>query len=301
MIYVFGHRNPDSDSICSALVTADWLNSIGKIAKPFRLGELTPETRYILKQANVAAPELLTEDLTNKTVWIVDFTDVEQGPPSLAASNIIGIIDHHRLGTVITRDPPDIWVRAVGCCATVIWHILTIESPMQLTVGQATLLLGAILSDTVALTSPTTTLQDKAAVQSLCMLAKVDYDQFVEDLLTAKTDIQGLSAAQLLNRDAKNYQIQGVSLLLAQIEVRTMEAIAPFMTVLLEEMNRECQLSDLDMVVLIVTDIVQHNSVLYFSDNAILEQKQVYLAGVVSRKKEVLPWLMAHLSRFERG
>lgn len=105
-LYVFGHKNPDSDSICSALVVADWLNHLGKPAVAFRLGELTPETRYILAAAGVQAPPLLKGDLRDRKVWLVDFTDVEQGPASLPDSDVVGVIDHHRLGTLITRNPP---------------------------------------------------------------------------------------------------------------------------------------------------------------------------------------------------
>lgn len=109
MIYVFAHQNPDSDSICSALATADWLNIPGKSATPFRLGKITPETAFILQQAEVEVPRLLSEDLSRTLVWLVDFTDAEQGIPSLALSNIVGIIDHHRLGTVMIQNPPDVW------------------------------------------------------------------------------------------------------------------------------------------------------------------------------------------------
>lgn len=143
-LYVFGHKNPDSDSICSALVVADWLNHLGKPAVAFRLGDLTPETRYILAAAGVQAPALLKGDLRDRKVWLVDFTDVEQGPASLPDSDVVGVIDHHRLGTLVTRNPPDVWVRAVGCCATVILQILTAEKPMPLNAAQATLLLSQI-------------------------------------------------------------------------------------------------------------------------------------------------------------
>jgi manganese-dependent inorganic pyrophosphatase len=121
MIYVFGHQNPDSDSICSALVTADWLTMLGKSATPFRLGEITLKLHSFCSRLALP-PRLLDEDLSE--VWLVDFTDAEQGPPSLALSNIVGIIDHHRLGTVMTQNPPDVWIRAVGCCATILWQIL---------------------------------------------------------------------------------------------------------------------------------------------------------------------------------
>lgn len=299
-IHVFGHLNPDSDTICSALVVADWLNHTGRPARPYRLGELTPETRYILKMAGVSQPELLTEDLTDKTVWLVDFTDSEQGPPSLSGSDVIGIIDHHRLGTLITKNPPDVWVRAVGCCGTVILHILTKESPMPLTSAQATLLMGAILSDTVALTSPTTTMQDQEAVTTLREIAGQDYDAFVSGLLAAKTDLTGQSAAVLLHRDAKAYQIHGVSLLLSQIEVRDMDDIAPYLSALQQEMSHPQQNNGPDRVVLVVTDITKHNSVLYFSDDNQTGMRQVSLPGMTSRKKEILPWLTDHMTSSKR-
>ena len=115
MIHVFGHKNPDSDSICSALVITDWLNGQGRQATPWRLGDLRTETRFILEQAGVSEPELLTKDLTGEDVWLVDFSDLEQGPATLAQANVLGLVDHHRLGTLVTQSPLDAWIRAVGC------------------------------------------------------------------------------------------------------------------------------------------------------------------------------------------
>ncbi|MEF3110007.1 DHH family phosphoesterase [Raoultella sp. WB_B2P2-3] len=296
IIHVFGHRNPDSDTICSALVVADWLNYTARPARPFRLGELTPETRYILQVAGVAQPDLLADELTNKKVWLVDFTDVEQGPLTLPDSDVIGIIDHHRVGTIVTKNPPDVWIRAVGCCATVILTILTTESPMPLSAAQAILLLGAILSDTVALSGPTTTPRDRESVAILRDIAGVDYDAFVAGLLAAKTSLEGQSAAQLLHRDAKNYQIHGVSLLLAQIEVRDMSDINPHLPGLKQEMERARREMGLEMVVLMLTDITHRHSILYFSPNDLIRSHQVSLPGMTSRKKEILPWLTDRLA-----
>lgn len=296
IIHVFGHRNPDSDTICSALVVADWLNYTARPARPFRLGELTPETRYILQVAGVAQPDLLHDDLTNKKVWLVDFTDVEQGPLTLPDSDVIGIIDHHRVGTIVTKNPPDVWIRAVGCCATVILTILTTESPMPLSAAQAILLLGAILSDTVALSGPTTTPRDRESVAILRDIAGVDYDAFVAGLLAAKTSLEGQSAAQLLHRDAKNYQIHGVSLLLAQIEVRDMSDINPHLPGLKQEMERAKREMGLEMVVLMLTNITHRHSILYFSPNDLIRSHQVSLPGMTSRKKEILPWLTDRLA-----
>ncbi len=297
---VFGHKNPDSDSICSALVVADWLNHLGKPAVAFRLGELTPETRYILAAAGVQAPALLTDELRDRKVWLVDFTDIEQGPASLPDSDVVGVIDHHRLGTLITRNPPDVWIRAVGCCATVILSILTSDTPMPLSSAQATLLLGAILSDTVALSAPTTTEQDRLAVARLCAISHVDYDAFTAGLLAAKTDLSGQSAPQLLHRDAKNYRIHSVSLLLSQIEVRAMSDIDPLLPALQQALEQVKQEAGLEMAALLVTDITRRRSTLYFSSNRVLAIRQVSLPGMTSRKKEVLPWLTLQIANAGR-
>ncbi|MGP0912197.1 DHH family phosphoesterase [Serratia sp. CY70267] len=299
-LYVFGHKNPDSDSICSALVVADWLNHLGKPAVAFRLGELTPETRYILAAAGVQTPALLKGDLRDRKVWLVDFTDVEQGPASLPDSDVVGVIDHHRLGTLITRNPPDVWIRAVGCCATVILSILTSDTPMPLSSAQATLLLGAILSDTVALSAPTTTEQDRVAVARLCAISHVDYDAFTAGLLAAKTDLSGQSAPQLLHRDAKNYRIHSVSLLLSQIEVRAMSDIDPLLPALQQALDQAKQEAGLEIAALLVTDITRHRSTLYFSSNRVLAIRQVSLPGMTSRKKEVLPWLTLQIANAGR-
>lgn len=291
MIYVFGHQNPDSDSICSAIVTADWLNSQGKLATPFRLGEITPETAFILQQADAVQPELLNIALNEKTVWLVDFTDAEQGPPSLAFSNIIGIIDHHRLGTVMTQNPPDVWIRSVGCCATIIWQILTLENKQTISASQATLMLGAILSDTVNLTSSTTTVYDIAAVKSLSAICQLNYDEFVQGLLAAKTDIHGLSPDYLLMKDAKRYQINGFSVLISQIELASMSAIDAILPEVLAELTKQNQLGNFDVTVLVVTDIFKQNSTLYFSQDNRFHFSSVSLLGFISRKKDILPWL----------
>lgn len=296
MIYVFGHQNPDSDSICSALVTADWLTMLGKSATPFRLGEINPETAFILQQAGVTPPPLLDEDLSGKHVWLVDFTDAEQGPPSLALSNIIGIIDHHRLGTVMTQNPPDVWIRAVGCCATILWQILSCDNQLSISLSQARLMLGAILSDTVALSSPTTTIHDFAAVKALIAISKLNYDHFVKGLLAAKTDIRGKSPHTLLMKDAKRYQINGLSVLLSQIEVAVMSEVDLVLSDLLTALEEEAQSGGIDIAAVAVTDIFQKNSTLYFSENNALSFVSLSLPGVISRKKDILPWLTSALS-----
>lgn len=166
MIDVIGHLNPDSDAICTAAMTARWLTLRGQQATAWRLGEPNRETQFIFEHAGLTMPERLTFELTDRDVWLVDFTEPARGPASLAESNVVGIIDHHRLGGLVTRLPPEVWVKPVGSSATLLWQLMTEEERSQLSAAEAVLLLGAALSDTVTLRSPTTTSDDRLAVEA---------------------------------------------------------------------------------------------------------------------------------------
>ncbi|GBU13621.1 inorganic pyrophosphatase [Enterobacterales bacterium] len=297
MISVFGHLNPDSDTVCSALIAADWLNAQGRPARAFRLGEINPETRFILQAAGVEAPPLLEESIEDKDVWLVDFSEFEQGPASLPQSNILGIVDHHRLGTVTTRNPAEVWVQPLGSCATLLWQLITRETDQTITASQATLMLGALLSDTVALTSPTTTPVDIKAADELFAISKLNREAFISGLLAAKTDLAGMSAETLINKDAKNYHIAGLDVLLAQIEVSSFTQTDAILPQLIAAMDSQCGQNALDLFALIITDISTKNSVIYFSQNTLFDNASVPLPGMLSRKKEVLPWLTTTLEK----
>lgn len=147
MISVFGHRNPDSDAICTAVVTAWWLNQRSQQVQAWRLGDINRETRFLFARAGIAPPPLLEE------------------------SRILGIIDHHRLGGLFTREPADICIRPYGSSAAVLWERLTPEEKRALPRPLAILQPGAILSDTVAFRPPTTTEADRQAAETLPRLA----------------------------------------------------------------------------------------------------------------------------------
>ena len=136
MINVFGHLNPDSDAVCTAAVTAGWLSRCNRPARAWRTGEANPETRYIFEAAGLPLPPLLDIPLKGEPVWLVDFTEPAQGPADLFQSNIIGIIDHHRLGGLVTQLPPEVWIKPAGSSATVLW--LLMDAKMRRTMPRLT-------------------------------------------------------------------------------------------------------------------------------------------------------------------
>ncbi|MBK5142250.1 manganese-dependent inorganic pyrophosphatase [Budviciaceae bacterium BWR-B9] len=296
MISVFGHLNPDSDSVCCAIVVSNWLNVTGRPATAYRLGELNPETEFILSQAQCASPPLLEHNIANQPVWLVDFSDLEQGPENLNKSQVIGLIDHHRLGSLITTEPLDAWIRRVGCCATLVFNIVTHTPDYQLSPSHALLLLGAILSDTVAFQSPTTTEQDKQTAHQLSQIANVDLDSFTIKLLDAKTDISGLSIERLLQKDEKNYQIGDYKLILGQIEVSDFYAIENQLPALQQEIEKRAQSEGLNFYVLMITSLSGSKSRLYFSQNNPITQSPITIENMLSRKKQLVPWLTQKLN-----
>lgn len=296
MIHVIGHLNPDSDAICTAAMTARWLNLRGLDATAWRAGEPNRETQFIFEQAGLAMPERLTFPLTDQDVWLVDFTEPAQGPDSLTESNVVGIIDHHRLGGLVTRLPPEVWVKPVGSSATLLWQLMSEDMRSQLSPAEAVLLLGAALSDTVTLRSPTTTPDDRKAVEDLTQFAGVNLDDFSRDLLSAKTSVEGMSARELLNKDIKTFTIHGRQVCVAQLELYSLNQVEAVMDDLRLEMTRYAQESQVALVVLMLTDINLGDTSLWFVGSVLSEIPQpCKVEGMLSRKKQMLPWLESKL------
>lgn len=300
MINVFGHLNPDSDAICSAVATAWWLNQRGQRAKAWRLGEMNRETQFIFQQAGVSAPELLQGSLKDKPVWLVDFTEPAQGPETLEESLVLGVIDHHRLGGLFTREPADICIKPFGCSATVLWETMSPEIRRALPPSLATLMLGAILSDTIAFRSPTTTETDRQAATRLSALAGIDCEAFSSELLQAKTDIRGIDAQTLLHRDLKSFTLQGKKVFIAQIELASLRQVAELQPSLLHQLETLADETSADICVLMLTDISHTCSELFFSGPARPADSSCCVPGMLSRKKQLLPWLDERLNELRR-
>jgi manganese-dependent inorganic pyrophosphatase len=300
MIQVVGHKNPDSDSICSALVATELLRARGLEANPIRLGELNRETQYILEQAGVEAPELRTS-VAGEKVWLVDYTDVSQAPDDINEAEIIGIVDHHRLGDVMTINPLEAWIWPVGCTCTILYNLLKMEE-VTITREMATLMMSAILSDTVGFASPTCTQKDKDAVEALAVYAEVtDLDTFIKNLLIAKTDIKGLNASQLVEKDLKAYPFLGKNVVVGQIELATLEQVDGMITAIEDDLQRRCDEEGLSFAAVMLTDITSATTRLLFkgewAEKLVKHEKDgmLMMENTLSRKKQGWPWLQNEL------
>lgn len=297
-IVVVGHKNPDTDTIASAIAVADLWTKRGMEAKAIAQGELAPETAFVLEKFGCAAPEVVT-DATDKQIILVDHTDLSQSMDNLEKGEIVAVVDHHKLGDVTTPNPLEMWVWPVGCTGTVIkamYDFYGVEMPKNV----AGILLCAILSDTVMFKSVTCTDADKKAVDELAKIAGVaDVMALGMEMFKVKSAVDGASASELVFRDYKDFDMSGNKVGIGQLEVVDLSMLDAHKEALQAEIEK-VKADGRHSVFLLLTDIMKEGSeMLVASDDASVVEKafsgvkldgnSVWLEGVMSRKKQVAP------------
>lgn len=298
--YVFGHTNPDSDSIVGAISLAYLKNQIGEECIPARQGEISPETKFILEKFGAEKPLLKTE-YAGEDVYLVDFSDLAQAPKDIMQANILGIVDHHKLGDITTSTPLECWIRPIGCSNTVIKEMYDyhqIEIPKNI----AGMMLCAILSDTVIFKSPTCTRLDTKACKELASIAGIeDIRALGMEMFLVKSAVEGATPRELVMRDYKDFDMGGNKVGVGQLEVVDLSVFDNKKDALFEDLKALKAEGNRHTVMLLLTDIMEEGSqLLVVSDDASvvekafgvkLENSQVWLPKVLSRKKQVIPFL----------
>ncbi|WP_147821382.1 manganese-dependent inorganic pyrophosphatase [Salidesulfovibrio onnuriiensis] len=296
-IVVVGHKNPDTDTIASAIAVADLWTKRGMEAKAIAQGEIAPETAFVLEKFGFSAPEILA-DATDQKIILVDHTDLSQSMDNLEKGELIAVVDHHKLGDVTTPNPLEMWVWPVGCTGTVIksmYDFFGVEMPKNI----AGILLCAILSDTVMFKSVTCTPQDKEAVEALAKIAGVgDVMALGMEMFKVKSAVDGASASELVFRDYKDFDMSGNKVGIGQLEVVDLSMLDAHKEALQAEIEK-VKADGRHSVFLLLTDIMKEGSeMLIASDDASVvekafgkapEGKSIWLDGVMSRKKQVAP------------
>ncbi|MGL5336589.1 MAG: manganese-dependent inorganic pyrophosphatase [Enterovibrio sp.] len=304
-LFTVGHKSPDSDSICGAIALAYLKNQLGETAVATRLGEISPETAFILQHFGVDAPELKLS-YAGEQVYIVDHSEVSQAPDDIAEATIVGIVDHHKLGDLTTNTPLECWIRPVGCSNTIIKMMFDhyhIEIPPSI----AGIMLCAILSDTVIFKSPTCTTADLRCVEDLAKIAGVeDVKALGMQMFNVKSAISGTPARDLIMRDFKDFSMCGNLIGIGQLEVIDLAVFDEIKAELEADIIRLKSEGQRHSVLLLLTDIMKEGSeLLVASDdinlissafNAPIEHGRVWLDGVLSRKKQVVPPLQEAFS-----
>lgn len=236
-VYVIGHRSPDSDTVISAIVYARLLEMLGYKAEARIAEDINHETAFILKEAGVEAPPVL-EDAAGENIFLVDHSEYAQAAEGMEDAHIVGILDHHGVGTVTTGHQIAYEARPIGSTATIIW-LDYLNYGFGIDQNTAYLLLGAVLSDTNNLQATSTTEADRQAIPALAEIAGVtDTDGLFKQIHLEALSYEGMSDEEILFSDYKEYEASGVTFgigLVNAIDEETAAALAERMKTVMEK------------------------------------------------------------------
>lgn len=250
----------------------------------------------LVTRSDLVAPE-------PRRVLLVDHAEQAQSVPGVEQAEIVEILDHHHIGSIETKVPVTATFDPVGSTATLVIERFR-QNGMEPCRPTATMLVGAILSDTVILNSPTTTERDRAAVEYLERMLALDATEFGREMFETTSDVSHVPADEIISRDAKEYELAaGQKICIAQIET-VGKTLVERIDELLDAMRAAQERNGYALFVLMITDILTKGSKLLVSgDEGRVERifgrptkdGAIDLPGVMSRKKQVAPKLLAAL------
>lgn len=300
-VLVFGHKNPDTDTITSAIVYAYLKQQIGVDAEAVRLGEVNNETKYALEKFGFEAPRLINSVVGEAAqVILVDHNEFQQSADGIEEVQITEVIDHHRVANFQTADPLYYRAEPVGCTATILNKIFK-ENDIAIPANIAGLMLSAIVSDTLLFKSPTCTEQDVKAGKELAELAGVNVEEYGLAMLKAGADLSDKSLEDLLSLDAKEFQFGEYKAVVAQVNAVDVNDVLGRQEELENLLNKNVAENGLDLFFFVVTDILNNDSTAVAigqvadasakAFGAEIVNGRIELPGVVSRKKQIVPVL----------
>lgn len=297
--YVFGHTNPDTDAITSSIVMANLERKLGNEgATAYRLGKVNKETEYALNYFNVQAPELLEEVEEKANVILVDHNSFAQSVKGIEKANILKVIDHHCIQGFETATPLFYYAKPVGCTETILFELYK-SNNVEIEPQIAGLMLSAIISDTLLFKSPTCTEKDVKAAKELAIIANVDLEKYGMYMLKAGTDLSDFTAEELINIDSKEFDANGLKVQVAQVNTADINDVLKGKAEIEEAITNFINANGTDLFMLAITDIINSHSqaivlgkrtdIVEKAFNVKLNDNMVFLPGVVSRKKQIIP------------
>ena len=242
-------------------------------------------------------------DMHRKKVVLVDHNEKDQAVDNIDKAEIMEIIDHHKLGTLQTMQPISFRNQPVGCTGTIMYQMYG-EQKLEIPSKIAGLLCAAIISDTLMFRSPTCTLQDKMAAGALALIADISIEEFAREMFKAGSNLKDKSPEEIFYQDYKKFIAEGdVCFGVGQISSMDADELKEIKERLLPFMVSECGRHGVSRVYFMLTNIIEQSTELLFygegseemAVNAFKMQPEngtIYLKGVVSRKKQLIPPLM---------
>lgn len=305
-VLVFGHKNPDTDSITAAISYTYLKRQLGMDVEAVRLGVVPNETAYALEYFGFEAPRLIEKAAPEvKQVILVDHNEKQQSVDDLDEVQVIEVIDHHRIANFETGDPLYYRAEPVGCTATIL-NKLYKENGVDIPKNIAGLMLSAIVSDSLLFKSPTFTEEDRKAAEELAKIAEVDAAVYGLDMLKAGADLSGKTIEELIALDAKEFTFdEGLKIEIAQVNAVDIDEVMTQQPQFEAAIDQVIAEKGLGLFLFVVTDIIHNDSIVLAlgaeadraaaAFNVTLSNRTATLTGVVSRKKQIVPVLMEAL------
>ncbi len=302
-IFVFGHQNPDTDAIASSYAFSYLANkAYGLDTEVVALGTPNEETAFALDTFGVTAPRVVESAKAEgvETVILTDHNEFPQSISDISDVTVYGVVDHHRVANFETANPLFMRVEPVGSASSIVYRMYkenNVEVPKEI----AGLLLSGLISDTLLLKSPTTHMTDSKVAEELAELAGVTLEEYGMSLLKAGTNLSSKTEEELIDIDAKTFELNGNAVRVAQVNTVDIAEVLERQTAI-EAAIQEAIVNDgYSDFVLMITDIVNSSSEILAlganmdkveaAFNFKLENNHAFLPGAVSRKKQVVPQL----------
>lgn len=304
-ILVFGHQKPDTDAISSSYGFSYLSNHRPNGAlntEVVALGTPNEETQFVLDYFGVKAPRVVksAKEEGVDTVILTDHNEFQQSISDIEDLTIYGVVDHHRVANFNTAAPLFMTVEPVGSASSIVYRKF-LEANVEIPKEVAGLLLSGLISDTLLLKSPTTHVTDRKVAKELAEIAGVNLEEYGLAMLKAGTNLSNKTAEELIDIDAKTFELNGSNVRIAQVNTVDIPEVLERLSDIKAAINASMTANGYDDFVFMITDIVNSNSEIIAlgahpekseaAFNFTLADDHAFLAGAVSRKKQVVPQL----------
>lgn len=239
-----------------------------------------------------------------KQVILVDHNEKEQSVVGLDEAEIIEIVDHHKIGNIGTSMPINFRNMPLGCTETILYKMYK-EHGVEISKEIAGLMMSGIISDTLLLSSPTTTDTDREVLKDLASIAGVDYEKYGMEMFKAGSSMEGMSISEIIHGDFKNFDVDNQKVGIGQVSTMSTDEIMSKSDEFISTLNEIAKAEDYAAIALFVTDILKNGSYILFNENS----KDVFsnsfgvenieeghfFEGMVSRKKQIVPKIMNYM------
>ncbi|MDR0298476.1 MAG: manganese-dependent inorganic pyrophosphatase [Streptococcaceae bacterium] len=304
-VLVFGHQNPDTDAIGSSMSFAYLRKNspVGSMnTEVVALGEVNEETAFALNYFGLEAPRVVksAKEEGVDTVILTDHNEFQQSISDIEEVTIFGVVDHHRVDNFRTASPLFMQIEPVGSASSIVYRKF-LELGLEIPKALAGMMLSGLISDTLLLKSPTTHPSDFNVAEELAKIAEVDLQEYGMAMLKAGTNLSTKTAEELIDIDAKTFELNGSKVRVAQVNTVDIPEVLARLDELKAAIQAAIATNGYDDFVFMITDIVNSNSEILeigshpekveVAFNFSLNDDHAFLAGAVSRKKQVVPQL----------